>query len=679
MNELATYTRNRLVKASPRLRSVDATLSRAGLWAQGALDRGLSLLGGVYKPGWAIGIDGYTAREIDSSYEALLAQLGMNEIVYACMRERMKVLIQSAFVVERRQADGKYVVDDNHDLTAMLRRPAEHIDAPTLWRTFEASYASVGRLYIEPIIGRGLEGLNPLCPIDVREEIRNGQLIAYHWEPPDAPSIVFGPKELIVRRAVQWADVPPMIAALKAIDADSVATDYIRSFFYNNAVPSGILKVKGSWSQEKTEATRLKWWDVFTPGGTAQGAPAILDENIESYTRIGVSLNELDSQTLRTFIETRICMCFGVSPLIIYSFAGLLRAIESNLEEAWDSFWDATAMPLLSEWANWMNWSILIYYEDPLDIRLGNVRCRFDPTELPWFQEDADAKAARYGDAYDRAAVTMNEYRLAIGADERPDGDVFKAPPQPPQPYIVPPEDAPDPTEAQEQAAEDIAEKKLPLIVDSKAIPEPSHRFISEIENYLRNEYAKARRMWLAGNDQGAEAVIRQIEEELDDGTLLSGVLAPSERKAYADSFKAAARRVDYDVVLDTLAVTAAVDLLAERAVAIAQTTKDEITQAIAAGGAIASALEALRVDRSKARAPLIAGTELAHAAVTAETHAYTASGTVAGLTWLASSTACDECKALDGKTFDLGSQPALPAHPACRCSWAPITAEVLA
>ena len=148
-----------------------------------------------------------------------------------------------------------------------------------------------------------------------------------------------------MRRAVDWADVPPLVAALGAVEADQLSNDFMRGFFANAGVPSGIVKVRGSWSQTLTDAFRSTWMERFGPGGMSAGGPAIFDENIESYTRLGVSLNELDNETLRMFIETRICMCFGVPPLIIYAYAGLLKATYSNLQEAWASFWDATALP----------------------------------------------------------------------------------------------------------------------------------------------------------------------------------------------------------------------------------------------------------------------------------------------------------------------------------------------
>lgn len=437
-SSLSRYTAQRLVKATSRSR--DATYSALGGTLRSLANTAFSLLAGKERFGWAVGLDGTTARTLDTSAATVLGQLSLNELVYACMRERMKVLITPAFLVERRQPDGTYLVDPEHPLTSLIRRPGPNVDTATLWRCLEASYASVGRLYLEPVYsnrGQLLAGLNPLNPAYITERYEDGILTAYDWQPPDAPSVRFLPDELITRRAVDWADVPPLIAALGAVEADQVSNDFIRGFFANAGVPSGIVKVRGNWSETLTKAFRATWMERFGTRGMADGGPAIFDENIESYERLGSNLSELDNETLRMFIETRLCMCFGVPPLIIYAYAGLLKAQYSNLKQAWESFWDATALPLLKEWAEWVNWALLTQFESVEDVLLGNVRCRFDPAGIGPFQEDVSAKVAQYKDGWNDGAIKLNEYRAVLGLPADPAGDTYKTKPEPEQPAVL--------------------------------------------------------------------------------------------------------------------------------------------------------------------------------------------------------------------------------------------------
>lgn len=687
MSSISIYTQERVVKAlgaSRGLRTLDATFSRTAGGLRTMARTGLSLIAGREMAGLAIGMNGVATREIASTPDEMLALLGTNEVVYACLRERMKVLIQPTFVVERRAADGAYVVEDDHPLTALFRRPGPNLDTASLWRCLEASYACVGQLYLEPQFANGvLQAVNPLNPAYVVEQYDGGRVTGYRWQPPEGQSFVFALNELITRRSVSWADVPPLQAALGSVEADRLSNEFLSGFFANSGVPSGIVKVRGSWSNTLTDAFRQKWMERFGPGGMAAGGPAIFDENIESYQRLGVSLNELDNETLRMFIETRICMCFGVPPLVIYAYAGLLKATYSNLQEAWASFWDATALPLLKEWAEWVTWALLTFYEDADDVKAGAVRVRFDVSQIGPYQEDVNGKIERFKDGYAGGAVTLNEYRAVLGLQADPDGDVYKAPPQPPVPWTLPPS---SPQPADGMAGSPLGEGKAIVVRQHKAAPAVPVRLDRDVARYLRDQYGLARRLWLQGNDAGADAVLATIADELDDGIALFGILAPSERKVYADSWRAAAGRIEQNVVLDSGDVTAAVDILARRCVGITETTRQEIADVIMQGAReqwsdaeIAAKLGQLSIDRAAARAPAITRTELAVASTTAATDAYKASGVVGSLEWLNGSDPCPECLARNGQQYDLtGDLPELPAHPNCTCDWAPVLAPVL-
>lgn len=432
------YTAGRLLKATG-FRSLDATFSAAGTAFSALARTTMSLLAGQEQFGWVKGVDGYTAKMLDAGPGEIMGLLSLNEIVYACMRERMKVLISPTFLVERRLPDGTFATEPDHPLSGLIRRPAPNLDTASFWRCLEASYAGLGVVYLEPLLGtrsNGLRGLNPLNPAWIHEDVQNGVVVAYDWQPPEGEPVRFLPDQLIVRRSVDWANIPPLITALQAVDADEQASTFVAGFFGGGGVPSGIVKSSMEWTEERADDFRAAWMRRFTAGSRA---PAILDSRIDSYTRIGVSLDEIDNQSVRTFIETRICMCFGVPPLIIYSYAGLLRAIESNLQEAWASFWDATALPLLREWADWITFGLLPFYELMDDITAGNVRARFDVSMIGPYQEDITAKVEMYRQGYDLGAVTMNELRGVMGMAAHPAGDVFKAPPAPPIPYQLPP------------------------------------------------------------------------------------------------------------------------------------------------------------------------------------------------------------------------------------------------
>lgn len=456
------YTGQRL--RATGMRTLDATFARAGSAMLALARSGFSLIAGRELRGWAIGVDGYTARMLDGQPSEIMLLTATNEVIYACLRARMKALIQPTFVIERKQPDGSYVAEPDHPLAGLLRRPGPNLDTASFWRCLEASYSSLGRLYLEPIYSkrrRVLAGFNPLNPAYVTEQYDgDGILISYDWAPPDARKISFAPEELITRRAVDWADVPPLIAALGAAEADRLANEFIAGFFGGGGIPSGIIKGRGTWDQTRADDFRAAWMRRFTAGSRA---PAILDENIESYERIGVSLDEIGDDTLMMYIETRLCMCYEVPPLIVYAYAGLLKATYSNLQEAWASFWDATALPLQADWAGWITWALLILFESEDDIRLANVRCRFDVSQIGPYQEDLTAKNKQYGEGFDKDAVTLNEYRGTMGLEPRTGGDQLER--EKPQPEVEPAA-ADDPDEDPGEEEEKAGVLELPARIE---------------------------------------------------------------------------------------------------------------------------------------------------------------------------------------------------------------------
>ena len=70
----------------------------------------------------------------------------------------------------------------------------------------------------------------------------------------------------------------------------------------------------------------------------------------------------------------------------------------------------------------------------------------------------------------------------------------------------------------------------------------------------------------------------------------------------------------------------------------------------------------------------MVADTEVADATVACSMDAYTAAG-IETYEWMAEDNACDDCLEQEGETHDVGSDPQIPLHPACRCSPIPIVA----
>ena len=165
-------------------------------------------------------------------------------------------------------------------------------------------------------------------------------------------------------------------------------------------------------------------------------------------------------------------MVFGVPPLIVYAYVGLLRATYSNLKEAWGGFWDATMSPAFKEWRAFWTWALLPEFEDERDIQAERVRLHYDMTQVAALQEDVDAMQTRARANWSAGGITLNEYRAAIGYGARPGGDdVFAKPIETPAPATP---------------------SKSAKSIDSAPVQTAERQIERQVQQYLKAEYRAA-------------------------------------------------------------------------------------------------------------------------------------------------------------------------------------------
>jgi HK97 family phage portal protein len=625
----------------------------------------------------------------DTDPKSLQLAYTRNEIVYAAIQRRATSAVGPRLRIEQRtSAKGEWSETEGHPLRRLLMRPNPSMDESAFLKSIIVSLDVAGEFYAEKVRSPAgaIVALHPLDPAKTFPVPGAEGVTDYEFR--DGTTIVRIPAaNVLVRRewnlASRWHGLSPLAVCLGSVDADMAQTDYIRAFFNNAGVPSGVLKVKGTYTQEQADMLRGKWREKYGRLWGKQHDVAVLDDNAE-YQQLGSGLETLDSQTLRSFTESRVCMVFDVPPLIIYAYVGLLRATYSNLKEAWAGFWDATLTPLYSEIASWLLWDLLPEFEDAERIYSERVRLSWDLSTVPWLQEDVTAMQERARANFQAGALTLNEFREAIG--QKPDAfgdyyirklidvptlrDTAVALPEPPRTTIseaAPPADATPP-------------KQLPAghIIDVKAAPQQAHiagKIEPRVRAYLRAQYDRA----------ATAAGKKAATDGLDDGTEIAALL----RQYYPLLLELAATDaqnalgVDLAFDLNNPAILRTLNTLAQKVRGVAETTKDEIRQLVGQAtqegwspADLASAIRAHGVTASATRAMVISRTEAASAYTQGSLLAYEQSGVVAGTTWLVADP-CPICAAYDGHTAALGATfegglSGPPAHPNCKCALAP-------
>lgn len=347
-----------------------------------------------------------------------------NELVYACLAIKASTAQDPRLVVqERRAARGKATYEEvpNHPLRQLLA-----LDETELMKAALISWdvSNPRRAYFEKVYeGALLVRLHPLNPACMRPDHSRatGELIGYTYRDGQHRR-EYSLDELIIRAAPAWYDPPPLVAALGSVESDTAQTDYIRAFFENGGVPAGFLKYHLPLNDTQRDEIRAKWAARYGNALGRQHDVGVLDANAD-YQEIGAPLDKLSSQTLRSVAESRICMVFGVPPLIVYAYVGLLRATYSNLSEAWAGFWDATMSPAFKEWRIFWTRALLPEYEDMRDIRSERVRLHYDMSNVAALQEDVDVIQKRVRENWTAGLISQNEGRTAIGYATRAGGD----------------------------------------------------------------------------------------------------------------------------------------------------------------------------------------------------------------------------------------------------------------
>lgn len=361
--------------------------------------------------------------------KTLVRAFKTSEIAFACCDIRATAASDAALDVLERGRDGTYHALPGHPLRRLLIRPNSGMTEAAFMRAMIISMDVCGVAYCERLLSPsgGLVGLNPLNPASVTPVILGAGMV-YRWQELGHAPIDFQPDELLIRRG-DWTRPSRMAVALGTIDADSAQTDYVRSFFNNGGVPSGRIKVKGTLSKETADGIRNRWRDMFGRGGR-QHDVAVFDDNGD-YEKIGANLDELESAIVRGVSESRICMAFGVPPLIIYSYFGLERATYSNMREALSGFWDLTMSPLLKDWRTFFAWSLLSEFESEERILNEDIKLGWDMSLVSALQDDLDVTQARALASYAAGVTTLNEARSALGLDPDPQGDAYATAPLP--------------------------------------------------------------------------------------------------------------------------------------------------------------------------------------------------------------------------------------------------------
>lgn len=368
-------------------------------------------------PAWAGGVP----QQMPLSYETFAREgYSRNELVYACIEELATSAAEPRIAAYRRTPEGLERLDA-HPILDLLERPNPFTDRFTFWATVITHLAIAGNAYAEKVrsrAGRVVE-LWLWRPDWVRVVPDPERFISHYVVQVGGQSYRVEPRDMVhfkTRHPLdQFYGMPPLMVAAGRVDLDNYMRQFVRAFFENAGVPMGLLTVNRVLTEEQRRELQGRFRQEFGgPSGwhrlmVMEGAEAKFEAMGMPLGQRGLVLPELDEIT-----ETRICMVFGVPPILVGSRLGLQRSTYANYREARASFWDETLVPLYKMLAARLNLSLVPDFA-------GVDEVQFDLSDVQALQEDRDAVHERARRNAQAGIWTIEEARLETGKEAEPD------------------------------------------------------------------------------------------------------------------------------------------------------------------------------------------------------------------------------------------------------------------
>lgn len=360
--------------------------------------------------------------ETDHSYVAA------GVAAHNCINEIATSIAEPDLVVRQQVKNDVIILSSEHPLVALLERPNDDQSQFEFLETALIHLNVTGNIYIlksRSAAGR-VVALRLLRPDRIRIVPGADGRVARYTHTVDGqkiPEAGFLAEDVIhIKRPDPLDDYygfSPISVLARFCNLDSSATDMLRAFFLSG-MPSGIIKVKGSWEKEKRQRLKTMWKEEHS-GLQGWSSVSVLDSEAE-YESLGATPEKLAVKDIFLETEVRICQAFQVPPILVGTSIGLLRSTMANYHEARKSFWLETLKPMYTRITDALTHGLI----EEFGSAAQGAWIEFDLSRVSELQEDLDKKRERALKAWDGGVIMQNEVRGVLGFPPLAGGDVVK-------------------------------------------------------------------------------------------------------------------------------------------------------------------------------------------------------------------------------------------------------------
>lgn len=357
-----------------------------------------------------------------------------NSLIYSCIREIATSFAPLKPVIIR--ADGTKVT--RHRLLTLLANPNTYQSGQKFADLLATQYQAAGNVYIHKVRQSGsrqrrrefdgypvqeLQLIRPdyvtIAPGASREEdvfevTIGGQLRQriprrdiIHMHEPSLTSDFYG--------------LPKIALLSREGSIDLEMSDFELSFFRNAGVPMGLLNVKGL--RNKDQATEIKgnfrrayngfrhWFELL-----------VLNSDEATFTQLGIKQSDMEMDSTRFHVESRICSVFGTPGVIVGARYAMQAGQSADYEQSQFQFWSETMVPFGSDVGGTWQMELLPEFAVRAD---ADAMVTYDFTNVRALQEDRSRKLREVVRLVLTGGFTVNQALSFVGLPTVDGGDFY--------------------------------------------------------------------------------------------------------------------------------------------------------------------------------------------------------------------------------------------------------------
>lgn len=411
------------------------TTDLIGTWKAGRL-RPRNQGGGELIPTWQVGHEQPRDQDLKRFAEHGYSK---NSLIYACIREKA-TSFASLGVPNIIRADG-HVVEGQESIRrvrTLLENPNTYQDGADFAEMLKTHDDAAGNVYIEMIpVSDDRERRREFAGYPVQElQLIRPDYVTIEPGASREQDVFMVTIEGQVRKRIPRANMihlkrqhltndfyglSPIALIVREGSIDLEMSDFELSFYRNAGVPMGILNVKGVEVQEANEI-KSKFRQAYN-GVKHWFELLVLNSEEATYQQLGVVQKDMELDSTRGLAESRICMVFGVPPIVVGArFAIATGGQNANYEQHHFAFWSETMVPESERIARAFTKFLLPRFATTRD---RGAYLQYDYTQVRVLQEDLSRKLREVVRMINTGAIMVSTAFQIVGLPAPPNSDFY--------------------------------------------------------------------------------------------------------------------------------------------------------------------------------------------------------------------------------------------------------------